>query len=328
MSNSGRNGASEQIDLMRGGDLVSTLTGAFGQSLKETRLTAVLGYLIALHPKPFLDLFGFDGLPQRVSLETQHEHGRSDILVETSQGTGVIEVKVDATDPLEQSRRYPARWIALLTHRVPRKTTIGRARYVRWQQLAELLQELGRAGRITRLRLLSEDLLSYMEGHHMTQNRTSIEIYAREINEPMTLGLFLKGQLYGCKYEAGSRLAEALYFAPHFGQRIAKEYPGISTGISYIGRIDLVGHATTWPEFRDLVIEHRGKAWWNRHRSLLQDLRRKWSWNKEAQRSLLLLGPPRLVFNPAVRKEGLQAGKGWLSKRFFSFDELYDAWGK
>ena len=53
--------------------MVSTLTGAFGQSLRETRLTALLGYLIALDPIPFLDLFGFSGVPQQVCLETRHE---------------------------------------------------------------------------------------------------------------------------------------------------------------------------------------------------------------------------------------------------------------
>src|SRR5689334_22139306 len=111
----------QEIELMRGGDLVSTLTGAFGQSLQETRLTALLGYLIALSPQPFLDLFGFRGLPQRVCLEQRHNDGRSDILIETNIGTGIIEAKVDATDPLTQSHRYPAKWIGLLTHRIPPK---------------------------------------------------------------------------------------------------------------------------------------------------------------------------------------------------------------
>jgi hypothetical protein len=92
-----------EIELMRGGDVVSTLTGAFGQSLRETRVTATLGYLIALNPEPFSTLFGFRGLPQRVWLERRHEEGRSDIFIETSLGTGVVEAKVDATDPLAQS---------------------------------------------------------------------------------------------------------------------------------------------------------------------------------------------------------------------------------
>jgi hypothetical protein len=58
-----------EIDLMRGGNLVSTLTGAFGQSLQETRLTALLGYLIALNPSPFLDLLSRHRQTKRLGSE-------------------------------------------------------------------------------------------------------------------------------------------------------------------------------------------------------------------------------------------------------------------
>jgi hypothetical protein len=326
MGNTARHIDSTEIELMRGGSVVSTLTGAFGQSLQETRLTAILGYLIAQNPKPFLALFGFHGVPQRVSLETHHDQGRSDILIETSAGTGVIEAKVDATDPMVQSRRYPARWIALLTHRVPQKEH-GRTRYVTWKQLTELLKRLSRSGSAS-FRVFGDDLLEYMQVHHMTAHRDTVEIYAREINEAVTLALFLKAQLYCCKYQAGSQLAEALYFAPHFGTRITNEHPGIGTGISYIAQVLSVGHATTWQDFRELMLTERNSVWWRRHKAVLQDLRQQWPWNKGQHRSFLLLGKPRLVFNPPVRKENLQAGKGWLSKRFYSFDELFAAWGK
>src|SRR5262245_26247207 len=122
------------ILLMRGGRLVSTLTGSFGQSLRETRLTALLGYLIALETDPFRRLFAFDGDVQKVCLETRHEDGRSDILVETNRGIGVVEAKTDATDPMVQSRRYNARWVALLTHHMPIKQKVGNARYVSWNK--------------------------------------------------------------------------------------------------------------------------------------------------------------------------------------------------
>jgi len=51
----------EHIPLLRGGGIVSSLSGALGRSLKETRLTAMLGYLIALAPEQFLKSFHFDG---------------------------------------------------------------------------------------------------------------------------------------------------------------------------------------------------------------------------------------------------------------------------
>ena len=315
------------IALMRGGCMVSTLTGAFGQSLRETRLTALLGYLIALEPIRFLDLFGFSGVPQQVCLETRHEDRRSDILIETNRGTGIIEAKIDASDPLVQSRRYPARWVALLTHRIPQAQTVRGTKYVTWQRLADLLKRLSRS-HSARLRFLSMDLLAYMEEHRMIKKSKSVEIYAREINEPVTLALFLKACLYGCTYEAGSRLAEALYFAPHFGQRVTKIHPGISTGISYIARIESVGYATKWREFQDLMIKERGRVWMKRHAETLRDLHGASSWTEGEHRCFLLLGQPRLAFNPPVRKESLQKGSGWLSKRFLSFDELFAAWGK
>jgi hypothetical protein len=198
---------------------------------------------------------------------------------------------------------------------------------VTWEQLAKVLENLGKSGS-PRQRVLSSDLLGYMQEHHMAKERASVEIYAREINEPVTLALFLKAQLYGCNYQAGSRLSEALYFAPHFGRSITNEHPGVSVGISYIARIVSVGHATTWKDFRQLMYDERGSAWWNRHKKILQELRQKWPWDKGQHRSFLLLAKPRLAFNPPVRKEKLQRGTGWLSKRFFSFDELFVAWGE
>ena len=95
----------EEIELLRGGSVVSSLAGAFGSALRETRLTAMLGYLIALEPQTFCDLFGFRGTPRSVNLESQHESDRSDILVETTLGLGVIEAKVTATDPFRPSAK-------------------------------------------------------------------------------------------------------------------------------------------------------------------------------------------------------------------------------
>lgn len=313
-----------EIPLMRGGAVVSTITGAFGQSLRETRLTALLGYLIALAPQHFLELFRFGGLAQKVTLEMRHDHGRSDILVETTRGTGVIEAKVDATDPLNQALRYSCRWSALLTHRVPKTEAVGRTRYVSWEQLAGLLRNLGRS-KSPRMRILSSDLLQYLKDHRMIMNRESVEVYARELNEPLTLSLFLKARLYACSYQPGSPVAQALYFAPHFGQHIANMHPGIGVGVSYIARVDSVGRATTWGEVSELLREQRGRVWTRQHKQQLKALRREWTWGTE-QRMFLFLGKPRLAFNPPIRKESLQNGRGRLAKRFFSFDDLFAAW--
>jgi hypothetical protein len=98
----------ERIDLLPGGSVVSSFAGAFGSALRETRLTAMLGYLIALEPERFSDLFAFRGRPLSVTLEARHASGRSDISIETTTGTGVIEAKVAAADPFRQAVKYPA----------------------------------------------------------------------------------------------------------------------------------------------------------------------------------------------------------------------------
>jgi hypothetical protein len=318
----------EEIELLRGGSVVSTFAGAFGGALRETRLTALLGYLISLEPRSFLDLFGFTGNSSSVRLEHRHGSHRSDILIDTTHGRGVIEAKTGALDPLEQSKKYQARWTVLLTQYIPssRQRKVKRAKYLRWQELTDILRRLSRSPN-PRVCFVSRDLLKYLEAHRMIRQHQSVEIYAREINEPITLALFLKAQMYGCRYEANSQLPEALYFAPHFGQALARTHPGVHVGISYIARIERVEAAETWQDLFALVKSVHGKTWWNSHRSELEPLKSAWGWKEGARFSFLFLAKPRLVFNPPINKEKLQKGKGWLSKRVFSFDELFHGWG-
>ena len=80
----------------------------------------------------------------------------------------------------------------------------------------------------------------------------------------------------------------------------------------------------SWKELLKAVRTVRGGRWLNSNRGLLSFMRKEW--NKVQKRSLLFLVSPRLAFNPPVKKETLQKGSGWLSKRFLSFDELFSAW--
>lgn len=208
----------EEVQLMRGSEIVVSLLGAFGQSLKETRLTAWLGYLLSMKPERLAPLFGFKGDVLEISLENYHEDGRSDIFVKTSQGLGVIEAKVDATDASAQSKRYQARWRALLTLGYS-NTQQSRIRHVHWQQLADRFDEIAKTASPA-FKFLATQFIKHLEEHHMITKTEPLEIYAREINEPVTLELFIKGQIYGCVYEKRNKVAEAQYFAPHFGDKI------------------------------------------------------------------------------------------------------------
>jgi len=82
----------------------------------------------------------------------------------------------------------------------------------------------------------------------------------------------------------------------------------------------------TWKDLPQAVREVRGKQWLNGHMQHREPLHRGWDWG-DNKRNFLFLATPRLVFNPPVLKENLQKGSGWLSKRFISFDTLFEAWG-
>lgn len=306
---------------------MSSFAGAFGSSLRETRLTAMLGYLIALEPTRFCNFFGFLGRPLSVSLETLHASDRSDILVETTAGRGVIEAKVTATDPFRQSLKYPAKWRVLLTEHsaTAKQRRLHTVKYLRWRNLEATLKKLEKSPN-NEVRFISRDLLRYLGEHALTKTNRAVEIYAREINNEETLALFLKARMYGCHYEKSSRLAEALYFAPHFGQQIAHEHPGVHVGISYIACIERAEVVENWEHFLQVTAEVRGKQWLKSHRWLLDPIHRSWNW-RENRHSFLFLSTPRLIFNPPVPKTELQKGKGWLNKRVYSFDELFSAWG-
>lgn len=316
---------SERIDLLRGGALVSSLASSFGTGLRETRLTAMLGYLVALEPGRFCELFGFKGTPRSVALETRHKQDRSNILISTTDGVGIVEAKVGHHNPFDQALKYSARWRVLLTEHLPTEKDRSRkdCRYLRWRDLVPLLTNLKKSTR-SDVRFLSHDLERYLTEHNMIPKTESVEIYAREINEEKTLSLFLHGQMYGCNYEASSRLPEALYFAPHFGKAIASNHPGVHAGISYVAKIESVEVVETFKELCDVVGQVRGKNWLKKNLTLLQPVT-TWDWAK--RKSFLFLEQPRLVFNPPIDKGNLQKGSGWLSKRVFSFDEFFEAWG-
>lgn len=318
----------ESIPLLRAGRVVSSFTNAFGGDLRETRLTAILGYLIALEADRFCELFGFRGTPSSVSLETLHDRDRSDILVKTTEGVGIVEAKVSRVNPYHQALKYPANWRVLLTEHRPtaKEKTRKNCRYFLWSELEPTLIALSKTPNQA-VRFVANDLLRYLKEHRMSRNTESTEIYAREINEETTLELFLHGHMYGCKYEASSLLPEALYFAPHFGKYIASYYPGIHYGVSYVAAISDIKVVGSFAELVEATKTVRGSLWYRNNAPLIAPVRKWPDWKKAGRISFLYLDQPRLVFNPPVRKEKLQKGKGWLSKRVFSFDEFFQAWG-
>lgn len=323
----------EEIALFRSGSIVSSLLGAFGSSLRETRLTSLLGFLISSDPKAFGQFFKLNHPILEVSLETHHstanESGRSDILLKTTHEEIIIEAKVGYHNPINQVNKYPGKKRIFLTNYIPsaKERKHRNISYFNWQAIANQLKEITKK-KSSHIKFLCNDLIKYLEKYSMIKKNESLEIYAREINDEKTLNLFLKARIYGCYFEKRNKQAESLYFAPHFGYAIAKEHPGVSVGISYIAKIETVVVVSSWKEFIDAVVNVRSKSWLNSHSHYLNEIHKHWNWKDKKLRSMLFLSEPRLVFNPSIKKDNLQSGKGWLSKRTFSFEELFAGWVK
>jgi hypothetical protein len=320
---------SDHIDLYRSGSIVSSLLGAFGKGLKETRLTTALGFLISSEPKEFMNLFGID-IPTEVSLETFHflseECTRSDIIIKTRKGNVVIEAKVGYENPFKQSIKYPGYKKILLTNYLPTQSDrklLG-VIYITWEKLSTVIDKLSKSKK-PEIKFLSNDVLKYMEEHSMIPKKESIEIYARELNNEITLNFFLKARMYGCYFEKANTMSQAMYFAPHFAQTITHQHPGVTTGISYVAKIERIEVVETWSDLLNAIQKVRGKSWYNKHKMFVDPINTDWDSSTNPIQSFLFLGEPRLVFNPAIKKENLQKGKGWLSKRTYSFDELFKA---
>ena len=317
---------------MRGQVPVTSFLGSLGGSLRETRITAMLGYLIAHDPNQWGAFFSLKKPISTVKIEEfDYARDRADIVIETTAERIVVEAKVVWADPKEQANKYEGSRKFLFTNFVPASThSSRRVRYISWEEVGRFLGLLGTRTGKPYVRHLAKELIQYMREHQLVRSKDSVEIYARELNNELTINTFLKAHIYGCWLEKdGGKIARALYFAPHFGQHIAGSHPGIHRGISYLAKIEAVEVVDTWASFLAAAKRQRGGWWLKKHKDLLKQLRRDWtSWDTKNQRSFAFLSTPRLVFNPPINKDLLQKGKGWLSKNEFSFDELFEAWGK
>lgn len=320
----------ETVDLLRGGDTVRSLFGSFGALLRETRLTGILGYLIAQEPGPWRRLFHIHDPLSLVRVEFSQKTGRADIWLESASESIVVEAKITRADPTGQSRKYKADRAVLISDHFPHSNQLtGGNLYFNWIRITSFLQSEYHEATKGRphLQFLAKEVIRYMAENNLVRLGSILEVYVREINHPATLTLFLKGHLYTCPYQKAGKAGKAIYFAPHFGQRLAKTLPGIYSGISFVAKIKAVEVLNTWNQFRQAVKKHRGARWLNTNREIVTSIRKELRPGNE-QKTFLFLFEPRLVFNPPINKNLLQEGSGFLSKRAFAFDELFEAWGK
>lgn len=319
------------VELFRGQSPAADLFSALGDSLRETRLTAAVGYVMAGNPGGICEVLGIRGRPNRLLVEQADGGERADIILETDKETAVFEAKVDQVDPVEQIRRYalsfkrPGKRLRTFAL-VPFAKDVwaqNEVTYLPWQTLSAMMSAPGYTKKLSPVhRAILGEVQKYMERHGLVRNKIPKEVYAREINDEGTLDLFLKHHFYQCKFERQTQLMDASYFAPHFGAKIESLYGGITHGISHVAKINSVVVAEDEAQYREAVVREKGRAYLKRHEAALMYPFKEWGPEK---RYLVFTSQPLLVFNPPIEKSYLQKGSGWLSKRAYSFEDLFKA---
>lgn len=313
------------VTLYRNNKIISSFLSAFGNDIKETRVTAALGYLLSYTPKSFLNLFEIKNEIINIIIEEIEENGRVDIKIETINEKIDIEAKIQSIDPLKQSLKYKGIRKILLTNFIPTKEQKEKKniKYINWQEIYYVLKNLRKNNKVE-IKFLSSEIIKYLIQHNMVKTEKPTEIYLREINDVESYKLFIRGQLYNCRFVINSNLYKAIYFAPHFGEKLSCKYEGVENGISWIARIEELQIAENWDHMLESVKSKRKKQWVKNNGFLLDYLKINWK-NEGDRRIIFFLGEPIRAFNPPINKNNLQGGKGWLSKTFLSFDELFKA---
>jgi hypothetical protein len=88
-------------------------------SLRETRLTAVLGCLMSRFPAEFGPLLGFKPAPgDQICVEETDAGDRYDVLIRRSTATHIIEGKLGPTQNVDQLLRYIRSRSRNIRHRI------------------------------------------------------------------------------------------------------------------------------------------------------------------------------------------------------------------
>lgn len=304
---------------------MTSLLGSFGAEVREVRITATLGYLIARDPKPFCEFFEFRGDPMEVHLERPDSSGgRTDIIVRTNRGDGLIEAKIDGTDASQQAESYSAKWKVVLSDYIPSvtkrrpKTPIV---YRNWNALAAVLYKLEKS-HDREIAVVSKHLLQYLCDSNMSTSKAdeSKEIYARDLNTLETFNMFVFAHIYGCEADRSPIRRTARYFAPYIASGLAAEQPSIGEGFTYVARI--VGSVVV-DDLETMLKACRQelKGRYRRHEEVVKEAGSRFDWSKS--QNLLFLGPPRRAFWPPIHKTAFQKTPGNLSNLSFTFDELF-----
>jgi hypothetical protein len=315
--------------IIRSNLATNNLLSAFGSGIKETRLTAYLGYLISLNIHELSDYLCIKSPILTVYLEKKLDSQRCDIVIETMNTTVIIEAKVNNSDTtsqlIKQYNEYKTEKEIIIIS-LTRNNHFSKNKILAksWTDIYNVLHKCSYNGH--KQRVLSEEFMKHLEEEGMV-NTNKKEVYARDVNKLPNMSLFLQAQVYFCK--ANDNIYKCSYFAPYFGNKISTISPGIKEGLSYVAKIENHIEVNTFEELVNTIKMYIKKEKLKLDKdyieTLIKQVKDDEKYDETIPHILLLLAKPRMLFNPPIEKSFLMDGKGFLSKNYYEFEELFEA---
>ena len=337
------------LRLTRANQDVGSFLSVLG-SLRETRLTAELGFLVSRFPEEFGPLLGFRPLPaDEISVEETDAGERYDVLIRQSGETHIIEGKLGPTQHVGQLLRY-VRSVRRTRGRRPALTVVDdgsefsqsrqRAfqpinrqvkslRFVTWSQVAEVCRGISGKRRLFKIdsagAIIAREMATHLRENNMT-TEAQPEIYLRDVSDTESVQLYFRHNLYKCQTKFYNSARRNLYFAPYFTRQMADAISHdnlvpIGEGVSFVSRVQKVQVIET----RDVLAYLKA----NNHpnpKAATEVIRQS---HRAREVLLMTLGDPRLMFVSPVTKAKLSQvipfGKGAMGSRSCTFDDLLAA---
>lgn len=315
--------------------------------LRETRLTAVLGFLVSRFPKEFGPVLGFATAPgDEISVEESGDGDRYDVLIRASGEIHIVEGKIGPEQNEDQLLRYikNCRKKPSLTvvddgskFRQFNQTEFQKVRrrvkslkHVTWAEVADACLKItcsARSLKSDRLgTVIAEEFYTHLKENNMT-NEPQPEIYLRDVSTIESVKLYFRHNIYKCQPSFYNSARSNRYFAPYFTKKMAAQISSdnlvpVGEGISFVSKVKGVQLVKRG----DVVAFLKGLG--HKNAAETADLIRK---NHDLPEILIMrLDDPRLMFVSPVTKAklgraGLSFTQGAMGSRSCTFDNLLAA---
>ena len=338
------------LRLSRSSQDVGSFLSALG-SLRETRLTATLGFLIARFPAAFGPLLGLAITPaDEISIEETDSGDRYDVLIRNSGQQHIIEGKLGPSQRIDQLLRYiknrssggrpkPALTVvddgsefAQSRQEAFNKVlrSVRSLRFVTWNEVATVCHAITRKKKNFTAdplgTIVAQDLANHLKENYMTTEPQS-EIYLREVGNVPSVRLYFQHHIYKCQSRYFKSAHRNLYFAPYFtgptAERVSEvNLVPVGEGISFISRVKSV-QVVAKKDVLQFLKERKHPSPKEASEIIRKSVREK-------EIVLMLLGAPRLLFMSPVTKKKLKEkvggfGLGAMGSRSCSLDDLLKA---